>query len=165
LKIAWQYRKYIQQQQRSDTTPMTGLSSGRPSGLPRATSKSASAVNQRANSSKNSAQKALAAGISREWCHQYDLSRGLTPAQLQGSKFETYCCQAEQGCPVLAASQAAASFVQRFQQAQGAGPLSLCTVTSVLYTPITKQQSQQAAANTSASHNVHPHALCNPCSK
>eukprot|EP00775_Hariotina_reticulata_P012661 gene12661-12788_t len=114
LKIAWQYRKYIQQQQRSDNIPATSLSTNRPSSL-------SSAPGKPGSTAKSSAQKALAAGISREWCHQYDLSRGLTPGQLQGSKFETYCCQAEQGCAVQAAAQAAASFVQRFQQAQCRG--------------------------------------------
>lgn len=117
LKIAWQYRKYIQRAEASSPAPQRPAVQGSHS------SASGSNSFRRAStstSSSSSAAKNVAAGIGKEWCHQYDLTKNLTPAQLQGSKFETYCCQSQHGSSVTAASAAAVSFAKRFQPA---GPI------------------------------------------
>ncbi|KAF6264687.1 Elongator complex protein 4 [Scenedesmus sp. NREL 46B-D3] len=119
LKIAWQYRKYIQSQQRAEPVApdKSRTSSSNSSSTQASSSKSSS-------SSSSSAAKNVAAGIGREWCRQYDLTKGLTPAQLAGTKFTTCCCtsRSEGSGAVAAAGAAAAGFVQRFQPS---GPIPI----------------------------------------
>uniref|UniRef100_A0A383WGU6 Elongator complex protein 4 n=1 Tax=Tetradesmus obliquus TaxID=3088 RepID=A0A383WGU6_TETOB len=115
LKIAWQYRKYIQSQQRAEPAAPDRSRTSSSSSTSSATGSSSSRC-----SSSSSAAKNVAAGIGREWCRQYDLTKGLTPAQLAGAKITTCCCtssssSSEASGAVAAAGAAAASFVQRFQ--------------------------------------------------
>jgi elongator complex protein 4 len=104
LKIAWQYRKYIQNQQRADSSvqqPQLSKSSSNSS-----------------NSSSVAAAAALAAGVGREWCHQFDLTRSLTADAVRAAKLQlTCCCTEQQQGPdaVHAAAVAATGFLSNFQ--------------------------------------------------
>ncbi|KAF8067238.1 elp4 [Scenedesmus sp. PABB004] len=107
LKIAWQYRKYIQ---RAGTAPQA--QAPQPRQQPE---------RSQARSAASSAARSLAAGVGREWCHQWDLGKGMSPEQLAGARLETLCCRADDpqspGGAVAAAGAAAAAFAQRFQPA------------------------------------------------
>jgi hypothetical protein len=85
--------------------------------LPWLCSSTQSSSSKSSSSSSSTAAKNVAAGIGRELCRQYDLTKGLTPAQLAGVKFTTCCCSSgsDGSSAVAAAGAAAASFVQRFQ--------------------------------------------------
>lgn len=107
LKIAWQYRKYIQNQQRTDS----GIQQ------PQRTTASSSKFSATSTSSSAAAAKALAAGVGREWCHQFDLTRGVTADALQAAKLQLSCCCIEQQqgvSAVQAAAAAASSFLSPF---------------------------------------------------
>ena len=90
LRIAWQYRKYIQKQQQVQVQQVQQApASARPSAFSRAgataASSSAAAAPLRAAPAKAGAAasgaasaagaKALEAGVAREWCHRFDASR------------------------------------------------------------------------------------------
>jgi elongator complex protein 4 len=68
LRIAWQYRKYIQQKIAADTSsPASGgqINQTAAGGVQQS---GAAAAASRSN-------KAVEAGIGREWCHSYDLTK------------------------------------------------------------------------------------------
>lgn len=112
LKIAWQYRKYMQQE-----LPGTATAAAAPHAA--ATSKPLGG----GGSSSNSAQRAVTAGLAREWCHSFDLTRSMTPAQLQGARLQTcHCAAGSQGSAVQVAAAAAAAFAARFRMPEGAIP-------------------------------------------
>lgn len=101
LKIAWQYRKYIQNQQRAEGSVQQPTRS-------KTTSTSSSAA----------AAAALAAGVGREWCHQFDLTKPLSQEALHAAKLQVTCCcsQQQQGAAaVQAAAAAAVDFLAKFQ--------------------------------------------------
>lgn len=111
LKIAWQYRKYIQNQHRTE--------SGTQQQADRV-ARSSSSSSSRSSSAAGAA--AIAAGVGREWCHQFDLTKGVTPEAVQASKLQLSCCcapqqQQQQGgaAAMHAAAVAAEQFLARFQ--------------------------------------------------
>jgi elongator complex protein 4 len=138
LKIAWQYRKYIN----NSTQQQSARASS--SAAPKQPSSGGSS-----SSSASAAAKAVAAGIGREWCHQFDLSKGLSREQLAASKLQLHCCcpstlgqpgahneqqqqqqqQGDRGSTPMQAVQAAAAAAQAFLslfQPKGAIPGALC---------------------------------------
>lgn len=104
LKIAWQYRKYIQNQQRTDSCTLQ---------QPQRSSKASSST-----SSAAAGAAALAAGVGREWCHQFDLTKCLTADAVRAAKLQLACCctQQQQGASaVAAAAEVAAGFLANHQ--------------------------------------------------
>lgn len=104
LKIAWQYRKYIQNQQRADSSTAQ---------QPQRSSKAGSSTGSAA-----AGAAALAAGVGREWCHQFDLTKSLTADAVRAAKLQLACCctQQQQGASaVAAAAEAAAGFLSNHQ--------------------------------------------------
>jgi len=108
LRIAWQYRKYIQKQQHEQpqaqtvkaagttTTNATGSSfirggqAAAAAGSSSTTSTSSATTTAAAAAAVTAAAgaKALEAGVSREWCHRFDSSKyvgdaAVTPSRLQ----------------------------------------------------------------------------------
>lgn len=93
LRIAWQYRKYLnapqqQQQAAAGATPHIG-SGARAAAQP---GQRASAAQPTAGA-RNAAQKAVEAGVSRQWCSTYDLTRRMDPSLLsaRGGLVSSHC--------------------------------------------------------------------------
>ncbi|GBF90991.1 hypothetical protein Rsub_03846 [Raphidocelis subcapitata] len=101
LRIAWQYRKYIQksqqqQQQQQAPQPRSATASGSASGgatssfarggTARAAAAGAAAPGAAGAAASPSAARALEAGVSREWCHRFDAARGVGDAALAGGR-------------------------------------------------------------------------------
>ncbi|GLC38028.1 hypothetical protein PLESTF_001436100 [Pleodorina starrii] len=93
LRIAWQYKKYIKDEQPS--AAHTGAGGGRSGGAASAGARSssgASASSSSSSSSSSAAAKAVAAGVGREWCHSFDLTRPRGEEGLSGSSLELAHC-------------------------------------------------------------------------
>eukprot|EP00798_Chlamydomonas_sp_ICE-L_P007826 gene7826-1025_t len=66
LRIAWQYRKYISESKQAEEEGQAGSST-------------------RSSSRSGSTKSAVDAGIARQWCHTYDLTRHMSTETLQKS--------------------------------------------------------------------------------
>lgn len=120
LKIAWQYRKYIQNQQRAEGA----MQSQQPDRTKSSSGSSSS------TSSAAAAAKAIAAGIGREWCHQFDFTKSLSVEAVRAAKLQVQCCctppQQQGAAAVHAAAASAGDFLARFQP-KGPIPGGWCT--------------------------------------
>eukprot|EP00198_Chlamydomonas_reinhardtii_P003950 XP_001693286.1 predicted protein [Chlamydomonas reinhardtii] len=86
LRIAWQYRKYIKDepQQQPQRAQSAASMSGR--------SGASASTTTGAKSSFARAGAAVAAGVGREWCHSYDLTRPIGEEALRGAALEVAEC-------------------------------------------------------------------------
>ena len=124
LRIAWQYRKYIQTQQRQAEAgsgsgrALAGARAARPSVSASAGSSggaAAPAAKQASNAFTRSGSGAAAAGLARAWCHQYDLGKPAGAEAIASSSLECSECGGADA-PLAAAEAAAAAFLARFAQ-------------------------------------------------
>lgn len=127
LRIAWQYRKYIQKQQQQSSTTSTS-SSSTPSFVRSAQSTGSNAASSTSTHATTAAgAKALEAGVSREWCHRFDnssKSAGVGEQALAASKLQHRYQWGPD--PVGEMAAAALEFAGAFkQQAAGAAGAAL----------------------------------------
>ncbi|KAK9816857.1 hypothetical protein WJX72_006241 [[Myrmecia] bisecta] len=89
LRIAWQYRRYIKSKQKADakadSEPGTSASPRR----------AGSSFQRKGAAGSGSA---VAAGLAREWCHHYDLTKPMAEEQVRDSRLD---CQAHSGDDAL----------------------------------------------------------------
>lgn len=110
LRIAWQYRKYIANAS-NDSDLKDNVSRSR-SGADAAAGPGSTANKQASSSSVSSAPKAVQAGLSREWCHKFDLTRPMGEAALAKSGMQVLQFQ---GTDALTNSaKAATTFISEF---------------------------------------------------
>ncbi|GLI69199.1 hypothetical protein VaNZ11_013771 [Volvox africanus] len=99
LRIAWQYKKYIK-----DDSPVQAGGTYRPA--PR--------------SSSSSTARTVAAGVGREWCHSYDLTRPMGEEALGASSLDVVRCSGPNAYGE--ADAAADAFLSSLRTAPEAGP-------------------------------------------
>ncbi|GIL42558.1 hypothetical protein Vafri_522 [Volvox africanus] len=98
LRIAWQYKKYIK-----DDPPVQAGGTSRP--VPR-------------SSSSSSTARTVAAGVGREWCHSYDLTRPMGEEALGASSLDVVRCSGPDA--YQEADAAAAAFLSSLRTAPDA---------------------------------------------
>ncbi|KAG2498263.1 hypothetical protein HYH03_004012 [Edaphochlamys debaryana] len=95
LRIAWQYKKYI----KDEPVPTASSSSSRSQG----------------GASASRPGAAVAAGVGRQWCRSYDLTRPLGAEGLQGAQLDVVECSGPSA--YAAADDASATFLASFAPA------------------------------------------------
>ncbi|KAJ9510473.1 hypothetical protein QJQ45_015946 [Haematococcus lacustris] len=112
LRIAWQYRKYINSPQglgsASTATQQLQQPQQQRAGAPAAAAAGTAAA----------AKKAVEAGIGREWCHSFDLTRSASEQDLAASRLELRVCLGSGN--LQQASLHAAGFARSFLPASSA---------------------------------------------
>lgn len=88
LRIAWQYRKYLAQKERQEALSSSrggggGSGPGRPSSGSSSFRRTGAAAGG-GGGGGSASSAAVEAGIGREWCHQFDLTRPMGQAALEG---------------------------------------------------------------------------------
>ncbi len=73
LRIAWQYRKYLQTAQKQREQEQAEAAAAER----QAKLKAAAGGGGAGGSGRTAAEKAVSAGIAKQWCHSYDLTRSM----------------------------------------------------------------------------------------
>ncbi|KAL6762994.1 Elongator complex protein 4 [Haematococcus lacustris] len=113
LRIAWQYRKYLNSPQGLGSAGSTATQQLQQPQQQRAGAPAASAAGAAA-----AAKKAVEAGIGREWCHSFDLTRSASEQDLADSRLELRVCLGPGN--LQQASLHAAGFARSFLPASSA---------------------------------------------
>ncbi|EFJ41703.1 hypothetical protein VOLCADRAFT_98299 [Volvox carteri f. nagariensis] len=119
LRIAWQYKKYIKDEQQpvQSSYSTRGSMASSSSSSAASTAKSLSSTSP---SSSSSATRAVAAGVGREWCHSFDLTRPLGAEALKDALLDVVHCTGPDAYGE--ADGRAATFISSLRNAAGAGP-------------------------------------------